>query len=176
MTSWSRDISIISETSQISASLKQTVLRCDWSGVYGHCRQFCIHSYIHSFIHSFNEPCRYFKTRLSCADNGFARDTNYLFFPQFVQEIYLATLSIRMQLCKGKPFTREGCKINSTLLRPFYIESSTSLWNPSFSTSCAYSHAKIKHTMNKNMEKLILCMSEFNEPERKALLKQHSLH
>lgn len=84
-------------------------------------------AFIHTFIHSFNEPCRYFKTRLSCADNGFARDTNYLFFPQFVQEIYLATLSIRMQLCKGKPFTREGCKINSTLLRPFYIESSTSL-------------------------------------------------
>uniref|UniRef100_A0A8C5FK64 ATP-dependent DNA helicase n=2 Tax=Gadus morhua TaxID=8049 RepID=A0A8C5FK64_GADMO len=62
-------------------------------------------------------PCSYFKSRLSCIDDRFARDTNYLFFAQFVQEIYQATSSMSIQLRKGKPYTRDGRKINNAMLQ-----------------------------------------------------------
>ncbi|KAM9770972.1 uncharacterized protein ACBT44_004651 isoform 1-T2 [Syngnathus typhle] len=62
-------------------------------------------------------PSKYFKTRLCCVDERFARDTNYLFFAQFVIEIYLATSSMRIQLRKGKPFTRDGRRINNAMLQ-----------------------------------------------------------
>jgi len=68
-------------------------------------------------------PSSYFKARLFCVDDRFARDTNYLFFAQFVTEIHLATSSMTVQLRKGKPFLREMddqsllvcCKINERL-------------------------------------------------------------
>ncbi|XP_049618013.1 uncharacterized protein [Syngnathus scovelli] len=62
-------------------------------------------------------PSKYFKTRLCCVDERFARDTNYLFFAQFVTEIYQATSSMRIQLRKGKPFTRDGRRINNAMLQ-----------------------------------------------------------
>ncbi|XP_074542437.1 uncharacterized protein LOC141802702 isoform X2 [Halichoeres trimaculatus] len=62
-------------------------------------------------------PCSYFKSRLFCADDRFARDSNYLFFGQFVTEIHLATSSMRIQLRKGKPFTRDGRRINNAMLQ-----------------------------------------------------------
>ena len=62
-------------------------------------------------------PSSYFKTRLFGVDGRFARDTNYLFFAQFVTEIHLATSSMTIQLRKGKPFTRDGRKITSGMLQ-----------------------------------------------------------
>ncbi|XP_049586415.1 uncharacterized protein [Syngnathus scovelli] len=62
-------------------------------------------------------PSKYFKTRLCCVDERFARDTNYLFFAQFVTEIYQATSSMTIQLRKGKPFTRDGRRINNAMLQ-----------------------------------------------------------
>ena len=62
-------------------------------------------------------PSGYFKIRLFSVDDRFARDTNYLFFAQFVTEIHLATSSITIQLRKGKPLTRDGRKINSRMLQ-----------------------------------------------------------
>ena len=62
-------------------------------------------------------PSKYFKTRLFGVDDRFARDTNYLFFAQFVSEIYLATSSMTIQLRKGKPFTRDGRTITSGMLQ-----------------------------------------------------------
>ncbi|CAJ1069182.1 uncharacterized protein LOC115579693 [Xyrichtys novacula] len=62
-------------------------------------------------------PCSYFKTRLCCVDGRFAKDTNYLFFAQFVTEIHMATSSMRIQLRKGKPFTRDGRKITNAMLQ-----------------------------------------------------------
>ncbi|XP_062338207.1 uncharacterized protein LOC134036985 [Osmerus eperlanus] len=62
-------------------------------------------------------PSSYFKARLFCVDDRFARDTNYLFFAQFVTEIHLATSSMTIQLRKGKPMTRDGRKITSGMLQ-----------------------------------------------------------
>ena len=62
-------------------------------------------------------PSGYFKTRLLGVDDRFARDTNYLFFAQFVSEIHLAISSMTIQLRKGKPFTRDGRKITSGMLQ-----------------------------------------------------------
>ncbi|XP_034567817.1 uncharacterized protein LOC117832690 isoform X2 [Notolabrus celidotus] len=62
-------------------------------------------------------PGAYFKARLFGVDDRFARDTNYLFFAQFVAEIHVATSSMTIQLRKGKPFTRDGRKITSRMLR-----------------------------------------------------------
>ncbi|XP_061127841.1 uncharacterized protein LOC133149312 isoform X2 [Syngnathus typhle] len=62
-------------------------------------------------------PSKYFPTRLCCVDERFARDTNYLFFAQFVTEIYQATSSMTIQLRKGKPFTRDGRRINNAMLQ-----------------------------------------------------------
>ena len=62
-------------------------------------------------------PCSYFKTRLCCVDDRFARDTNYLFFAQFVSEIYQATCSMSIQLRKAKPFTRDGREITNAMLQ-----------------------------------------------------------
>ena len=61
-------------------------------------------------------PSGYFKARLFCVDNRFARDTNYLFFAQFVTEIHLATNSMSIQLRKAKPMTRDGRRITSDML------------------------------------------------------------
>lgn len=62
-------------------------------------------------------PSRYFNARLFSADNRFARDTNYIFFAQFVTEMHLATSSMSIQLRKAKSMTRDGCRINSALLQ-----------------------------------------------------------
>ena len=62
-------------------------------------------------------PSKYFKIRLFGVDDRFARDTNYLFFAQFVTEIHLATSSMTIQLRKGKPFTRDGRNITSGMLQ-----------------------------------------------------------
>ncbi|XP_062414952.1 uncharacterized protein LOC134107225 [Pungitius pungitius] len=62
-------------------------------------------------------PSSYFKARLFCIDDRFARDTNYLFFAQFVTEIHLATSSMTIQLRKGKPMTRDGRNITSGMLQ-----------------------------------------------------------
>ncbi|CAJ1085629.1 uncharacterized protein LOC117832690 isoform X2 [Xyrichtys novacula] len=62
-------------------------------------------------------PSSYFKARLFGVDDRFAKDTNYLFFAQFVTEIHLATSSMSIQLRKGKPLTRDGRKITSKMLR-----------------------------------------------------------
>ncbi len=59
----------------------------------------------------------YFKTRLFGVDDRFARDTNYLFFAQFVTEIHLATSSMSIQSHKGKALTRDGRKITSGMLQ-----------------------------------------------------------
>ncbi|CAJ1076475.1 uncharacterized protein LOC117832690 isoform X1 [Xyrichtys novacula] len=65
-------------------------------------------------------PSSYFKARLFGVDDRFAKDTNYLFFAQFVTEIHLATSSMSIQLRKGKPLTRDGRKITSRMLRDKY--------------------------------------------------------
>ncbi|XP_024117601.2 uncharacterized protein LOC112139131 [Oryzias melastigma] len=62
-------------------------------------------------------PSQYFKARLLCVDDRFAKDTNYLFFGQFVTEIHQATSSMTVQLRKGKPQTRDGRKITSRMLQ-----------------------------------------------------------
>ncbi|XP_061154317.1 uncharacterized protein LOC133167487 isoform X2 [Syngnathus typhle] len=62
-------------------------------------------------------PSKYFKTRLCCVDERFARDPTYLFFAQFVTEIYQATSSMSIQLRKGKPFTRDGRRITNAMLQ-----------------------------------------------------------
>ncbi|XP_049340466.1 uncharacterized protein LOC111190042 [Astyanax mexicanus] len=62
-------------------------------------------------------PSRYFNARLFSADNRFARDTNYIFFAQFVTETHQATSSMSIQLRKAKSVTCEGRKINSALLQ-----------------------------------------------------------
>ncbi|XP_019217525.1 uncharacterized protein LOC109202971 [Oreochromis niloticus] len=62
-------------------------------------------------------PSGYFKSRLFCIDDRFAKDTNYLFFAQFVTEIHLATSSMTIQLRKAKPLTRDGRKITSGMLQ-----------------------------------------------------------
>ncbi|XP_013855948.1 uncharacterized protein LOC106511752, partial [Austrofundulus limnaeus] len=53
-------------------------------------------------------PSTYFKSRLFNVDDRFARDTNYLFFAQFVTEIHLAKSSMTVQLRKGKTQTKDG--------------------------------------------------------------------
>ncbi|XP_076738385.1 uncharacterized protein LOC143416753 [Maylandia zebra] len=55
-------------------------------------------------------PSGYFKSRLFCIDDRFAKDTNYLFFAQFVTEIHLATSSMTVQLRKAKPLTRDATR------------------------------------------------------------------
>ncbi|KAL6470515.1 hypothetical protein MHYP_G00216340 [Metynnis hypsauchen] len=67
--------------------------------------------------HTALSPSRYFNARLFSADNRFARDTNYIFFAQFVTEMHLATSSMSIQLRKAKSMTRDGRKINSALLQ-----------------------------------------------------------
>ncbi|XP_024120187.1 uncharacterized protein LOC112141313 [Oryzias melastigma] len=62
-------------------------------------------------------PSQYFKSRMFSVDDRFAKDINYLFFAQFVTEINLATSSMTIQLRKGKPFTRDGRRITSRMLR-----------------------------------------------------------
>ncbi len=62
-------------------------------------------------------PSRYFNTRLFSIDNRCARDTNYIFFAQFVTEMHMATSSMSIQLRKAKPMTRDGRRINSSLLQ-----------------------------------------------------------
>ncbi|XP_029948792.1 uncharacterized protein LOC115389532 isoform X1 [Salarias fasciatus] len=62
-------------------------------------------------------PSSYFKSRLFSIDDRFARDSNYLFFAQFVIEVHLATNSMTIQLRKGKPMTRDGRKITSGMLQ-----------------------------------------------------------
>ncbi|MBN3308108.1 ZMYM1 protein, partial [Amia calva] len=42
-------------------------------------------------------PSRYFNACLFCADNRFARDTNYIFFAQFIIEMNLASSSMSIQ-------------------------------------------------------------------------------
>ncbi len=62
-------------------------------------------------------PSRYFNTRLFSVDNRCARDTNYIFFAQFVTEMHMATSSMSVQLRKAKPMTRDGRRINCSLLQ-----------------------------------------------------------
>uniref|UniRef100_A0A8C1LAF7 ATP-dependent DNA helicase n=1 Tax=Cyprinus carpio TaxID=7962 RepID=A0A8C1LAF7_CYPCA len=62
-------------------------------------------------------PSRYFNTRLFSIDNRCARDTNYIFFAQFVTEMHMATSSMSIQLRKAKPMTRDGRRINCSLLQ-----------------------------------------------------------
>ncbi len=62
-------------------------------------------------------PSRYFNTRLFSIDNRGARDTSYIFFAQFVTEMHMATSSMSIQLRKAKPMTRDGRRINSSLLQ-----------------------------------------------------------
>ncbi|XP_073795416.1 uncharacterized protein isoform X2 [Danio rerio] len=62
-------------------------------------------------------PSRYFNTRLFSIDNRCARDTNYIFFAQFVTEMHMAMSSISIQLRKAKPMTRDGRRINCSLLQ-----------------------------------------------------------
>ncbi|OCT76291.1 hypothetical protein XELAEV_18031490mg [Xenopus laevis] len=62
-------------------------------------------------------PSRYFNARLFSVDNRFARDTNYIFFAQFITEIHLAFSSMSIQLRKSKSITRDGRRINSSLLQ-----------------------------------------------------------
>ncbi len=62
-------------------------------------------------------PSRYFNTRLFSIDNRCARDTSYIFFAQFVTEMHMATSSMSIQLRKAKPMTRDGRRINSSLLQ-----------------------------------------------------------
>ncbi len=53
----------------------------------------------------------------SSIDNRCARDTSYIFFAQFVTEMHMATSSMSIQLRKAKPMTRDGRRINSSLLQ-----------------------------------------------------------
>uniref|UniRef100_A0A669CTC8 ATP-dependent DNA helicase n=1 Tax=Oreochromis niloticus TaxID=8128 RepID=A0A669CTC8_ORENI len=62
-------------------------------------------------------PSAYFKSRLFNIDARFAKDTNYLFFSQFVTEIHLANSSMTIQLRKGKTMTKDGRKITSGMLQ-----------------------------------------------------------
>nr|XP_021333346.1 uncharacterized protein LOC101884770 [Danio rerio] len=62
-------------------------------------------------------PSRYFNSRLFSIDNRCARDTNYIFFAQFVTEMHMATSSMSIQLRKAKPMTRDGRRINCSLLQ-----------------------------------------------------------
>nr|DAA01286.1 TPA_exp: replicase/helicase/endonuclease [Danio rerio] len=62
-------------------------------------------------------PSRYFNTRLFSIDNRCARDTSYIFFAQFVTEMHLAKSSMSIQLRKAKPMTRDGRRINCSLLQ-----------------------------------------------------------
>ncbi|CAI5670370.1 unnamed protein product [Oreochromis niloticus] len=77
-------------------------------------------------------PSGYFKSRLFCIDDRFAKDTNYLFFAQFVTEIHLATSSMTIQLRKAKPLTRDGRKITSGMLQDKHeVEKLTMITRPS---------------------------------------------
>ncbi|RXN32197.1 replicase helicase endonuclease [Labeo rohita] len=62
-------------------------------------------------------PSRYFNTRLFSIDNRCAKDTSYIFFAQFVTEMHMATSSMSVQLRKAKPMTRDGRRINCSLLQ-----------------------------------------------------------
>lgn len=62
-------------------------------------------------------PSRYFNSRLFSVDNRCACDTNYIFFAQFVTEMHQATSSMSIQLRKVKPMTRDGRRINCSLLK-----------------------------------------------------------
>ncbi|CAM4490552.1 unnamed protein product [Leuciscus chuanchicus] len=62
-------------------------------------------------------PSRYFNSRLFSIDNRCAKDTNYIFFAQFVTEMNMATSSMSIQLRKGKPMTRDGRRINCSMLQ-----------------------------------------------------------
>ncbi|XP_047245588.1 uncharacterized protein LOC124882907 isoform X2 [Girardinichthys multiradiatus] len=62
-------------------------------------------------------PSAYFKSRLFNIDGRFAKDTNYLFFSQFVTEIHLANSSMMIQLRKGKTMTKDGRKITAGMLQ-----------------------------------------------------------
>ncbi len=62
-------------------------------------------------------PSRYFNTRLFSIDNRCAKDTSYIFFAQFVTEMHMATSSMSIQLRKAKPMTRDGRRINCSLLQ-----------------------------------------------------------
>ncbi|XP_077065633.1 uncharacterized protein LOC143718457 [Siphateles boraxobius] len=62
-------------------------------------------------------PSRYFNSRLFSIDNRCAKDTNYIFFAQFVTEMNMATSSMSIQLRKAKPMTRDGRRINCSLLQ-----------------------------------------------------------
>ncbi|KAG1927220.1 ATP-dependent DNA helicase PIF1 [Pimephales promelas] len=62
-------------------------------------------------------PSRYFNSRLFSIDNRCAKDTNYIFFAQFVTEMHMATSSMSIQMRKAKPMTRDGRRINCSLLQ-----------------------------------------------------------
>ncbi|XP_059367548.1 uncharacterized protein LOC132105981 [Carassius carassius] len=62
-------------------------------------------------------PSRYFNSRLFSIDNRCVKDTNYIFFAQFVTEMHMATSSMSIQLRKGKPMTLDGRRINCSLLQ-----------------------------------------------------------
>ncbi|RXN36816.1 replicase helicase endonuclease [Labeo rohita] len=62
-------------------------------------------------------PSRYFNSRLFSIDNRCAKDTNYIFFAQFVTEMHMATSSMSIQLRKAKPMTRDGRRINCSMLQ-----------------------------------------------------------
>ncbi|CAM4570259.1 unnamed protein product [Leuciscus chuanchicus] len=62
-------------------------------------------------------PSRYFNSRLFSIDNRCAKDTNYIFFAQFVTEMNMATSSMSIQLRKAKPMTRDGRRINCSMLQ-----------------------------------------------------------
>ncbi|XP_066289123.1 uncharacterized protein, partial [Branchiostoma lanceolatum] len=61
-------------------------------------------------------PSQYFKARLFSADARFARDTSYIFYAQFVNELHFIQSNISISMRKGSAVTAGGRTISAEML------------------------------------------------------------
>ncbi|XP_071169456.1 uncharacterized protein [Mytilus edulis] len=59
---------------------------------------------------------RYFNLRLMSVENRFARDTNYIFFSQYLTELNSVISNVQISLRKQCPFSKEGKKVTKEML------------------------------------------------------------
>ncbi|CAG2244663.1 unnamed protein product [Mytilus edulis] len=59
---------------------------------------------------------RYFNLRLMSVENRFARDTNYIFFSQYLTELNSVISNVQISLRKQCPFSKEGKKVTREML------------------------------------------------------------
>ncbi|VDI68674.1 Hypothetical predicted protein [Mytilus galloprovincialis] len=59
---------------------------------------------------------RYFNLRLMSVENRFARDTNYIFFSQYLTELSSVISNVQISLRKQCPFSKEGKKVTREML------------------------------------------------------------